>query len=67
MQIVRSLSELALKIDVDCAARNDHTVDAAICVLAGLDFLADKSEGPDDRVQKQAKREGWIWAKTSSR
>ncbi len=61
-RIVRSLPELALKSDVDGVARSDHTVDAAVCVLAGLDFLAAKSEGPNDRLQQQAKREGWIWA-----
>ena len=67
-RIVQSLPGHALKsdIDFDGVARNDQTVDAAVCVLAGLDFLAGKSEGPGDQLRKRAKLEGWIWAKSSS-
>jgi len=39
----------------------DHALDAVLCVLAGLDFLAGRAVPPDDLPL--AKREGWIWVR----
>ncbi len=65
-RIIDSLSEsaLTLRVSIDSVARNDDTVDAAVCVLAGLDFLAGNSEEPEGHLLEQAKRESWIWTKT---
>lgn len=64
-RIIESLSEsaLTLRVSIDSVARNDDTVDAAVCVLAGLDFLTGNSEEPEGHLLEQAKRESWIWAK----
>jgi len=40
---------------------NDDALDAAICVLAGVDFLRGEVIDPTDL--KLAKKEGWIWVK----
>lgn len=37
------------------------TLDAAVCVLAGLDFLSGQAVAPSDR--RTAEVEGWIWFK----
>ena len=42
---------------------NDHALDAAICVLAGADFLREEVIPPPDL--KLAKKEGWIWVRSS--
>jgi hypothetical protein len=42
---------------------NADALDAAICVLAGVDFLRGEAYEPDDL--KLAKKEGWIWVKKS--
>jgi predicted RNase H-like nuclease len=52
--------------DVDslgCLKRNAHALDAAICVLAGADFLREEVIPPPDL--KLAKKEGWIWVRSS--
>ena len=41
--------------------RTDHALDAALCVCAGLDFLAGDAVPPEDL--SLAKREGWIWVR----
>jgi hypothetical protein len=43
------------------AVQSPHLIDAAICALAGTDFLEGTAVAPDDR--ELAEREGWIWAK----
>lgn len=40
---------------------NADALDAAICVLAGADFLRGLAQPPTDL--KLAQREGWIWVK----
>ena len=52
----------SFETDADDIARNDHMVDAAVCVLAGWDFLANDPPGPNADVRQLAEREGWIWA-----
>ena len=45
--------------------KNDDMLDAAVCVLAALDFLRGAARPPEDR--DEAKREGWIWCKGIAR
>lgn len=44
---------------VEALCRNDDRLDAAVCVLAAQDFLAERAVPPPDRCL--AEREGWIW------
>ena len=41
--------------------RSEHSLDAAICVLAGHDFLAGRCIAPADGGLAGA--EGWIWVR----
>jgi predicted RNase H-like nuclease len=50
-----------LPADTDLPLANADVLDAAICVLAGADFLAGKSLPPEDLPLAQ--KEGWIWVK----
>ena len=45
-------------------ARHD-LLDAAVCVLAGVDFAEGDVVEPISEEMEQAKREGWIWFKAS--
>jgi hypothetical protein len=47
------------------ALANDHVFDAAICTVAGFDFLAGTCLKP--RYEALAGREGWIWARDPCR
>jgi hypothetical protein len=40
-------------------ATSAYLVDAAVCVLAGDDFIAGRVMPPENR--SLAEREGWIW------
>ena len=61
--IMRALHSHGVEGDIDVLARNDHLVDAAVCVLAGQDFLTERTIGPErGEMLAQAQREGWIWA-----
>jgi hypothetical protein len=44
-------------------ATSADLVDAAVCVLAGADFVSGCAMGPEDRTL--AEREGWIWTATT--
>lgn len=44
----------------------DHCLDAALCVLAGADFLAGRARGPDADQRALAEHEGWIWVRERS-
>ena len=60
-RIVGALNEL-LQIG-DCMERleaSPDTLDAAICLIAGADYLSGRAVGPRD--EQLAFREGWIWA-----
>jgi predicted RNase H-like nuclease len=54
-----------LSLPQDCALMedNDDALDAALCVLAGLDFLRGRAMEPDDL--HATRKEGWIWVRTS--
>ena len=53
-----------MALDADMRSRlvsSDHVLDAAICVLAGFDFLDGVCIAPEDH--DLAVKEGWIWAR----
>ena len=60
-----------LRVDRDLLASSDDRLDAAVCVLAGADFIRGQSLAPDSTQREAAEFEGWIWSrahlKTSSR
>lgn len=58
---------LAARMTLDADLRSklvssDHVLDAAICVLAGFDFLDGSCLAPEDH--DLAIKEGWIWARS---
>ncbi|MGD2157716.1 MAG: DUF429 domain-containing protein [Anaerolineales bacterium] len=52
---------IALPQDTSLMEQNDDLLDAAICVLAGADFLRGEVYKPGDL--ELAKKEGWIWVR----
>jgi predicted RNase H-like nuclease len=50
--------------DIAAMEQNADALDAAVCVLAGFDFLRGEAYKPDDI--ELARHEGWIWARTKS-
>ena len=46
---------------LDLVGGAGHVLDAVLCVVAGLDFLAGEAPGPTD--PETARREGWIWVR----
>ena len=66
-QLVPQLVEIDKQEDslVKRLVKNDDMLDAAVCVLAALDFLRGAARPPEDR--DEAKREGWIWCKGIAR
>ena len=59
-ELLENLSaRLALVCDTADLVASDDALDAALCVLAGVDFLRGEAVPPDDEAQ--ALREGWIW------
>ena len=52
-------TKLELPRDRSVMESSADALDAAICVLAGTDFLLGDSQPPRDK--ERAKREGWIW------
>jgi predicted nuclease with RNAse H fold len=50
-----------LQVDDRRLAGFDHLLDAAVCVLAGADFLWGKCGGPTADQQATAEVEGWVW------
>lgn len=62
-EILDSLgSVLTLPEDMRAMEDNADALDAAVCVLAGADFLRNLCPGPDDRTC--AEIEGWIWVRS---
>lgn len=59
--ILARLSEVSeWAIDNGEARSNADVLDAAVCVVAGADFLAGQAFPPPDL--ERARKEGWIWA-----
>jgi predicted RNase H-like nuclease len=60
--LVNTLSNhIALPSDTSLMEMNDDAIDAALCVLAGADFLLGDVIEPNN--MDSAKREGWIWVR----
>lgn len=60
--ILNHLKQLmTLPPDTSLLLQNDDVLDAALCVLAGADFLQGQAEPPTD--WPQARKEGWIWVR----
>lgn len=61
-RLVEALAEyIEIDIPSEWVVLNSHTLDAAICVLGGYDFLTGKCILPADL--DLARKEGWIWIK----
>jgi hypothetical protein len=60
------VSALRRHLDIQCdvagMTANVDALDAAVCVVAGKDFLDGNAMRPSDLVR--ARREGWIWCAT---
>jgi len=54
-------TRIELPKDTDLPLANADVLDAAICVLAGADFLAGRTLPPEDLPLAQ--KEGWIWVR----
>lgn len=52
---------LSTRHDFNVLNADEHVLDAVLCVVAGLDFVAGAAHGPSDR--DTAGREGWIWVR----
>lgn len=50
----------SLAADLDAG---EHLLDAALCCLAGADFLAGTCPGPEADQRETARVEGWIWVR----
>ena len=65
-EILRALAErVELPVDRSELEQNADVLDAGLCVLAALDFLAGDVIEPEDAAT--ARREGWIWVRHPAR
>jgi len=61
-KIIKGLSQyLALGDESGALAEDAHVLDAALCVLAGIDFINGEAVAPDNLAI--AWQEGWIWTR----
>ena len=59
-EIIAALrAKLTIAESVHDLAKSADLVDAAVCVLAGDDFISGRAMNPEDH--SLAEREGWIW------
>jgi predicted RNase H-like nuclease len=63
--VVADLDDLLDLPDTSLLVENDDVLDAAVCVLAAVDFLTGACIPPGDDLDRLAV-EGWIWVKTQS-
>ena len=64
-EIIEALSaKITIGGSVPDLTQSADVLDAAVCVLAGHDFLAGRAMNPENR--KLAELEGWIWAARKS-
>lgn len=54
-------TQIHISADKSLVEENDDALDAAICVLAGVDFLRKNVIIPDQSEIQFAEKEGWIW------
>ncbi len=55
---------LALPQDLDAMHNSADALDAAVCVLAGFDFMRGTCPAPAD--PERARKEGWIWVRSTT-
>lgn len=69
MLISQLSDEVSLTSDQrELSLATDHAFDAALCALSAADFLAGQAHAPDAadaEAMGDAKREGWIWVRSS--
>jgi hypothetical protein len=53
---------LHLPNDVGLMVKNADALDAAVCVLAGHDFVTGACQRPEN--PERARKEGWIWVRS---
>lgn len=58
--------EVGFTLDVERLIACDDILDAAVCVLAGADFLRGECVAPTDAELTVAQGEGWIWFRRPS-
>ncbi|RME85485.1 MAG: DUF429 domain-containing protein [Caldilineae bacterium] len=64
VEIVEKLAgELNLEAVQDAATVDADLLDAALCVLAGADFLRGNAAAPKKEWRETVEREGWIWVR----
>lgn len=54
---------VALPCGREAMQENADKLDAALCVLAGVDFLLDRAVAPSAEQMPAARKEGWIWVR----
>jgi hypothetical protein len=60
--LLSALTEhIILPLELELMIENDNVLDAAVCILAGADFLRGITIPPFDK--EVAKKEGWIWVR----
>lgn len=55
--------QIAVHCDPQPMLASAHLLDAAVCLLAGGDFLRGESMPPPAEDEPAARREGWIWVR----
>ena len=62
VDLVRTLGQrVSLNVDPEEMIADDDVLDAAVCVLAGHDFLTGNARAPE--AMARYRTEGWIWAR----
>jgi len=62
VDLVRTLGQrVSLNVDSEEMIADDDLLDAAVCVLAGHDFLTGNAKAPQE--PERYRTEGWIWAR----
>lgn len=57
----RLAAEARVEVPTEQLTASDDCLDAALCVLAGADFLSGRSIAPVPEQRETAEIEGWIW------
>jgi hypothetical protein len=55
-----------LEFDAGAAPASEHERDAAICLIAGAEFLMGRAEAPRLEDMPRVRQEGWIWTSCSA-
>ena len=55
---------MLLPVDFDVSRLGDDAIDAALCVLAGVDVAEGRAIGPTLEQRSVSRTEGWIWVRS---